>query len=91
MLTRLLIALAMIQGPNPPDTALPDMNHMVREGMVNPLRATHTVEWACGKSGKRSRIVVSVEDTGTGARNERFTVKLLDLVVSGRATRRSGF
>lgn len=84
MLTAIIASLAALQPSTAPRQQPPDMSHMMREGMINPLRATHTVEWICARNGKPSRITIMVEDAGVGPRNSRFKIKLVHLLVDGR-------
>ena len=78
-----LMSLALHQAaPTTSSSAPPETRHMVRDGVISPLRAYHAVEWYCVEGGKPSRIKISVEDTGKSPRNYRFTFKLMDLVVS---------
>lgn len=84
MLTAIIASLAALQPSTVPGQQLPDMSHMVREGVINPLRATHTVEWICSKGGKRSRITIVVDDIGKSPRNFRFRAELKELLVKGK-------
>lgn len=84
MFTGILISMLASQGQLTSPPKVPNMDHMVREGVINPLRAKHIVEWFCSKGGKVSRVSISLEDVGVSPRNDRFSFKLVGLLVEGK-------
>ncbi len=83
MLGAILLAASVPQAtPLPPQ--LPDMNHMVRDGLIGPRRSTVSVEWFCPTSPLPSRATITITDSGQPSWNKNFSVKLNRLSVEGR-------
>lgn len=50
-----------------------------------PAQSVLTAEWACNSDGKASRAELTINDVGTGVRNETFRSELTAIAVAGRA------
>ena len=82
----LKILLAMVALSHGPALArqLPSMNHMARDGVIDPLQSIHIVEWSCSASTRPSRAVLNIRDIGAPTRNLKFSITLGHVLVEGK-------